>query len=145
MWANYAKVAWRCLTGNPLFSAINIFGLTVGLACCAVITLFVRYELSFDQHYPAADRIVRVTRDFYSNNLRLAAVAPPIAPLLEQDFDDVEAAVRVLRATGLSFTRDDRTTLEDAAVFADPALFEFFDLALVSGDLEARSPCRPIW
>ena len=136
MWANYAKVAWRILTGNLLFSAINIFGLTVGLACCAVITLFVRYELSFDQHYPDADRIVRVTRDFFSNNLRLAAVAPPIAPLIAQDFDDVEDAVRVLRASGLSFTREDRTTLEDSAVFADPALFEFFDLTLISGNLD---------
>ena len=135
MWANYAKVAWRCLTGNLLFSTINIVGLTVGLACCAVIALFVRYELSFDQQYRDAHRIVRVSRDFFSNNLRLAAVAPPIAPLLAQDFDEVEAAVRLLRSPGIALSREDRVILEDGAVFADPEVFDFFELPVVHGAL----------
>ena len=49
MLSNYLKIAWRNIIGNPLFSAINIIGLAIGLACCIIITLFVRYELSFDK------------------------------------------------------------------------------------------------
>ena len=88
MLKNYLQIAWRNIVGNPLFSAINIVGLSIGLACCIIITLFVRYETSFDKHWDDGDRIYRVTRDFYPNNLQLASVAPPIAPLLKQDFAD---------------------------------------------------------
>ena len=82
MLRNYLKIALRNITGNPLFSAINIIGLAIGLACCIVISIFVQYELSYDKHWTNADRIHRVTRDFFGNDLRLAAVAPPIGPLL---------------------------------------------------------------
>ena len=34
MLRNYLKIAFRNITGNPLFSAINIIGLSIGLACC---------------------------------------------------------------------------------------------------------------
>jgi len=85
MLRNYLKIALRNITGNPLFSTINIVGLSIGLACCIIITLFVQYETSYDKHWQNADRIHRVTRDFFSNNLRLANIAPPIAPLLKQD------------------------------------------------------------
>ena len=84
MLESYLKIAWRNIVGNPLFSAINIVGLGIGLACCIIITLFVRHELSYDKHWSDADRIHRVTRDFFSNNLRLAAVAPPVAVLLKK-------------------------------------------------------------
>ena len=69
MLSNYLKIAWRNITGNPLFSTINIVGLAIGLACCIIITAFVRFELSYDKHWVDADRIHRVTRDFYSNDL----------------------------------------------------------------------------
>ena len=54
MLGNYLKIAWRNITGNSLFSAINIIGLAIGLACCIIITVFVRYELSYDRHWTNA-------------------------------------------------------------------------------------------
>ena len=75
MFKNYLTIAWRNITSNPLFSLINVAGLAIGLACCILITLFVRFETSYDQQFSNADRIYRVVRDFYGNNLELAAVA----------------------------------------------------------------------
>ena len=80
MLSNYLKIAWRNIIGSPMFSAINVIGLAIGLACCIIITVFVNHELSYDKHWQNSDRIYRVTRDFFSNNLRLAAVAPNVAP-----------------------------------------------------------------
>ena len=97
MLSNYLKIAFRNITGNPLFSAINIIGLSIGLACCIIITLFVQYETSYDKHWQNADRIHRVTRDFFSNNLRLANIAPSIAPLLKQDYPEIEDITRIMR------------------------------------------------
>ena len=45
---NYIKIAWRNIWKNKVFSAINIVGLSVGMAACIVIMLFVFYEKSFD-------------------------------------------------------------------------------------------------
>jgi len=134
MLSNYLKIAWRNITGSPLFSAINIIGLAIGLACCIIITLFVRYELSFDRHWDDSDRIYRVTRDFFGNNLRLAAVAPPIAPLLRQDFPEIEDATRMLVPGEITITRGDRRMRESNMVIADANVFDFFNLAFVVGD-----------
>lgn len=137
MLKNYLMIAWRNIVGSPLFSAINIIGLAIGLACCITITLFVRYELSYDQHWQNADRSYRVTRDFYGNNLRLAAVAPNVAPLLEEDFQEVEAATRILTPGQVTLTIDDERYQEENLVIADPDVFEFFDLRFIEGN--ARS------
>lgn len=137
MLSNYLKIAWRNIVGNPLFSAINIIGLAIGLACCIIITLFVRYELSYDKHWQYADRTYRVTRDFFGNNLELAAVAPPIAPLMKQDFAEVEDITRIIATGGIALTRGDKRLREENFVLADPNVFEFFNLEFVSGDAES--------
>jgi putative ABC transport system permease protein len=136
MLRNYLKIAWRNIVGNPLFSAINIIGLAIGLACCIIITLFVRYEMSYDKHWDNADRIYRVTRDFFGNDLKLAAVAPPIAPLMKQDFAEVEDITRILATGGIALSRGDTKIREENMVIADPNVFEFFNLEFVSGDPE---------
>ena len=133
MLRNYLKIAWRNIVGNPLFSAINIIGLSIGLACCIIITIFVRYEMSFDRHWVDADRIYRVTRDFFGNDLELAAVAPPIAPLMKQDFAEVEDITRILQTGDVTLTRGEDRVRERQLVIADPNVFEFFNLEFVSG------------
>lgn len=136
MLRNYLKIAWRNIVGNPMFSAINIIGLGIGLACCIIITIFVRYEMSYDKHWDNADRIYRVTRDFFGNDLKLAAVAPPIAPLMKQDFAEVEDITRILATGGIALSRGDTKIREENMVIADPNVFEFFNLEFVSGDPE---------
>jgi len=137
MLSNYFKIAWRNIVGNPLFSAINIIGLSIGLACCIMITMFVRYELSYDKHWDNADRIYRVTRDFLGNNLQLAAVAPPIAPLMKQDFAEVEDITRILAPGSVTLSRGEIRIREENLVIADPNVFEFFNLEFVSGNAES--------
>lgn len=137
MLSNYFKIAWRNIVGNPLFSAINIIGLAIGLACCIIITIFVRYELSFDKHWDNADRTYRVTRDFFGNDLQLAAVAPPIAPLIKQDFAEVEDVTRILTTGGVALTRGDIRMRENEMVIADPNVFEFFNLEFISGNADS--------
>ncbi len=48
----YLAVLWRNLRREKLYAAINIAGLSLGLACSLVLGQFLRKELSYDQHYP---------------------------------------------------------------------------------------------
>ena len=56
MYRNYLTAALRYIAKNKLYSAINVAGLTAGLAACIIITLYVRGELSYDQHWENSDQ-----------------------------------------------------------------------------------------
>jgi putative ABC transport system permease protein len=57
---NYFKIAWRTIQKNKLYSIINITGLSIGLAVCMLITLFVKDEFSFDQFQQKKNSIYRL-------------------------------------------------------------------------------------
>ena len=59
MLKNYFKAAWRNIRKNKLFSAINIINLSIGIALCFIIMLYIQNELSYDKYNKNADRIVR--------------------------------------------------------------------------------------
>lgn len=61
MLKNYLIIATRNLLRHKLYSAINLLGLAVGIACCLLVLCFVRAEWLVDRHYPKAERIYRVS------------------------------------------------------------------------------------
>lgn len=67
MLRNYLTIAFRNVAKNKVFSAINIFGLGIGLAACLMIFQFVSFELSYDKFHDKFDRIYRVTNDRFLN------------------------------------------------------------------------------
>ena len=62
MLRNYFKTAWRNLIRNKTFSVINIGGLSLGLAACWLIMLYVSNELSYDRYHANAGRIYRIAQ-----------------------------------------------------------------------------------
>lgn len=141
MLKNYFKIALRNLARNKVYSAINIGGLAIGIAACVLIFLFIKDELSYDRYHSKADRIYRVTRDFLSQDgsvsLHLARVAPPIGPLLQQDFPQIEAVARVVTfGLMLEDKEKQKTFREDNMFFAEPAALQIFDVNLVKGNPE---------
>ena len=98
---NYLKIAYRNLVKYKFISFINIFGLTVGLACCMLILTYILNELSYDKYQPNADRVYRVTRTFLNPDtkavsLTLSTIAPPFAPFLKNDFGEIEELTRTI-------------------------------------------------
>ena len=133
MLRNYLTVFWRSLYRDKAYTVINITGLTVGLAVCLLILLFVRHELSYDRFHEHADRIYRVTLDMGDwGGARLPA---SVAPYLTTTYPEVEAAVRfypqemVIRS-GSEWVREGRF------FYADPSVFDTFSFALCAGDTE---------
>ncbi|MEJ7679050.1 MAG: ABC transporter permease [Segetibacter sp.] len=97
MLKNYFKIAFRSFWRNKSYSAINIFGLAMGLATCLMITLFVFDELSYDKHNKNADRIYRVNTDIKLNNslFKDRATPAPMADILLKDYPQIEQVVRI--------------------------------------------------
>jgi putative ABC transport system permease protein len=138
MLRNYLKIALRTLRKHVGFTAINVFGLAIGLACCLLLILYVLNELSFDRFHAHADRIYRVNTDikFGSNDMRFAVSPDPVGPTLLKDYPQVENFVR-LHQRGTWLVRRVGTTnnlREENITFADSTLFDVFSFPLVSGD-----------
>ena len=64
MLRSHLTLAVRTLQRRTGYTTVNVVGMTVGLACCALVAVFLQYELSFDTHHEDADRIYRVYTEF---------------------------------------------------------------------------------
>lgn len=137
MLKNYIKIAFRNLLRYKIFSFINLLGLTIGLACCLLIALFILDELSYDKYHVNADRIYRVTRSFLEKDgsvqLHLGHVAPPFGPLIENDFKEVEEVVRLLQTTR-NLRYEDKVFNEQNVFLAEENLFKIFSIDVLKGN-----------
>src|ERR1700759_598576 len=94
---NYIKTAYRSLLKNKGFTAINVLGLSVGLATCLLIVFYVVDELSYDKYNIKADRIYRITENAKLNGNE-ASYAGTEKPLMEalKDFPQIEKMARFI-------------------------------------------------
>ena len=147
---NYIKVAFRSIFRNKLTAFINIAGLALSMACATLIYLYISDEISYEKYHSNADRMYRVTRSFHSPegkvNLHLANVAPPIGPLLKNDFGEIETIARTLNSSLVLGLEEDGvlkiSNSEDNLYLAEPEIFKIFDIAVKSGD-PASALSRP--
>ena len=147
---NYLKVAFRSIFRNKLTAFINISGLALAMACAILVYLFITDEISYEKYHAKADRIYRVTRSFHSPegevSLHLANVAPPIGPLLKNDFGEIETLARTLNSSlvvGLEENGQLKMANTEQEVFlAEPDIFKIFDIEIKSGD-PIKSLTRP--
>jgi putative ABC transport system permease protein len=95
---NYLTVAWRSLLRKKVFSAINILGLSIGMAACFLIAHYVRFELSYDRYHENVDRIYRVLIRIDAPDFSQLSAAnhPGTAPTMKADFPEVEEATRLV-------------------------------------------------
>jgi putative ABC transport system permease protein len=136
---NYLKIAYRNLIKYKFISFINIFGLTVGLACCMLILTYILNELSYDKYQPNADRVYRVTRTFLNAqtktvSLTLSTISPPFGPLLKNDFGEIEDITRTLNNGTTSMKYDEKMFNETNVMWADDHFFNFFKADVIKGD-----------
>ncbi|HMH22810.1 MAG TPA: ABC transporter permease [Puia sp.] len=67
MFRNYIRTAWRNIVRSKGYSALNIFGLAMGMAVALLIGLWVYNEYSYDKFLPDYQRSYLVRRNYYGN------------------------------------------------------------------------------
>jgi putative ABC transport system permease protein len=138
MLRNYLKIAFRNLSKYKFISFINLFGLCAGLTCCLLILTYILHETSYDRYNAKADRIWRVTRSFNNKegivSLHLGAIAPPFAPLIKNDFPDIQEITRVLPNGTATFHYQDKIFTEKEGYFVENNFFNIFDVSITEGD-----------
>lgn len=141
MFRNYIKTAYRNLKKNKGFTLINVLGLSVGLATCFLIVLYVTDELSYDKYNANADRTYRITENAKLNGNE-ASYAGSEKPLMEElkAFPQIEKMTRIIPKSTLFLTskkfniRKDNTNIQEKNVaFTESSLFDIFTLPMIEG------------
>jgi putative ABC transport system permease protein len=133
---NLLKHSLRSLKKQKGYVFINILGLSVGIACSLIITLFVVHQLSYDQYHEFKDRIYRLTLDgkIGEQELLVSSTASIIGPTMQNDFPEVESFNR-MNTFGETIVKnkDDVFVIEDFAE-VDSTFFDIFSIPLLKGD-----------
>ena len=133
---NYFKTAIRNLKKNRFYSFINVAGLSIGIACAILITLFIIDELSYDRFNQNGDRIYRVlTHLKFGGNDSWYAVCPaPMAKTMVEEIPEIEVAAR-FRQWGPFLVKKDKDNIkEHDAIWADPEILKIFSLPFIKGN-----------
>ncbi|HCZ36105.1 MAG TPA: macrolide ABC transporter permease [Cytophagales bacterium] len=137
MFQNYLKIAFRALWRSKIHSSINVLGLSLGIACCVLIALFVKDELTFDTFHTKANRIYRVfvKEDWGENQQFFNTTTPmPMGPALKDNLPEVESFVRFVAIN--TMVKVGEKQFSEGVMLADRALFSVFDFDLVEGERE---------
>jgi putative ABC transport system permease protein len=139
MISSYVKIALRTLRKYKGYSTLNIVGLAVGLACCLIIFLFVRHELSYDRFHENASRIYRLTLEVTreSGTVHMATTSPPMGPALVREYPEIGQAVRFRDPNANHMvSHGEKRFYERELMYADPTFFEVFSFPLLHGDVQ---------
>jgi putative ABC transport system permease protein len=133
------KVALRTLARDKAYALINVAGLALAVACCLILGVYLRSELTFDQSHVNHKRIYRVANEFDFNGKvdTFAATSVMLGPMLKDDNADVQAFVRFQGGGGGAqrFIKhgNDGYYWDDVAT-TDPNVFEVFTHKILYGD-----------
>src|SRR5664279_2686897 len=137
MLKNYFKIAWRNLVNNKTDSAINIIGLSIGMAACLLILEFVSFELSYDRFNRNADNIYRVTNDRYQHGKLLqhgTITYSAVGPAMKKDFPEILNNTRVEPLGNIILSDNEKKYEVKNTMAADNEFLSVFSYPLLAGD-----------
>jgi putative ABC transport system permease protein len=138
MLKNYLKTAWRNLLRNKSLSFINIAGLSIGLACCMLIFLYTKDEVSYDRFHEKKDSLFRVTcsiidKDGKVSKYGLAAMVE--GPAFKQEIPEIKDFVRVKETEFI--VKNGIESFTEKVSFVDDNFFSVFSFPLIYGNAKS--------
>jgi len=133
----YLRIALRNLYREKLYAAINIAGLSLAIACCIVLAMYLHGELTYDQHNVNYNKIFRVVNEFNTNGTveSFAVTSAQLGPMLKEAYPEVQDYVRFQPApTRLMLRHGEDAYYWDNVYFADPNVFQTFTHDIIAGD-----------
>lgn len=138
MLKNYLKIAWRNMTRNKTFSAINILGLALGLAGSLMIMLWVQHERSTDRYHEHGPVLYNVMENqFFDGNIHSQKGTPALlAGELKKQFPEIVRAASFSNGgTDMTFAVENNINIE-TGYFAGSDWFGMFSVPLLAGTPE---------
>ena len=135
MLKNYIKLAFRNIYKNKIYSSINIFGLSIGLASSFIILLYVMNELSYDRYNKKLDDMYIVTTTYKDFNNTTPWTPYILGPSLKNQYSQVSDFAR-WAYFGTTVKYKDKSFVKTRCIYADPAIFNILTLPVEEGSSE---------
>lgn len=135
MLKNYLVTTLRNLSRNKLFSLINLSGLSVGLACCMLIFLYARDEITYDRFQQKAGELYRITSVSHSpdgQEMKMGVVGMMPGPAFHREIPEIRSFVR-LQEEGFTVKKGNEVFQQQAHA-VDSNFFSVFSFPLLEGD-----------
>ena len=129
---NYATIALRHLIRDRVFALVNLIGLSIGVGCCIIAVVYIRYELGWDEFHANGDRIYRVLWTIPSEQIVSNRTSGPLAKELTDQFPEVESSTRITSFNVWVQSRE--TYITHTLCISDPSFFDIFTFPLLRGD-----------
>jgi len=144
MISSYFKVASRNILKRKMFSFINAFGLSIGIAFCILIYLFVQDERSFDQFHENKNLIYRLEEKSYDPYrsdgkdlyVRSAYLMKPLMQAVKDELPEVALATRYNPERYGTVKHEDKIFTEKEIAFVDADFFKMFSFPILTGNKE---------
>jgi ABC-type antimicrobial peptide transport system permease subunit len=135
---NFFKTAFRNLWRNKFTSAINLFGLAIGMTAAVYIFIWVQNELTFDNYHPAKKNIYRITSTLstVNGNPWVWENSPtPAAEVALKEIPEIERTARLKpNAYGLTFNLNNKLFSEKSSAYIDASWFNMFQYEFIEGN-----------
>ena len=145
MLSNYLKITLRSLLKNPVFSFINIAGLSTGLACSMLIILWVWDEMSFNKYFPKYDNLYQVRLNATVDKGIVSGVALPYALKDAITLQDgrIKRAAMTNWGEGALLARGDKK-LNNIGLWVSESFLEMFQFQMIHGNSHSLDDPRSI-
>lgn len=139
LFANYVRVGMRSIVKDRAYSAINIAGLTIGIACCLVLGLYLHNALNYDAYHDKQERLYRVVNELNMNGKTdfAAATSTQLGPIITDQFPEIEAYVRVMEvpfAQALLRDSSNQAYYWNDLYYSDASIFSLLSHDVIYGD-----------
>lgn len=128
----------RILWKNRLFTLLNVFGLTFGLAASIWLALYLKNELTFDQHHVLHERIYRLSHRFKAPGVEFntAASASELPGMLQEEYPEILNYARFLRTELPEINYDNQVFPQRDMFYTDQGVFQMFTHEFLAGNPE---------
>jgi putative ABC transport system permease protein len=137
MFQNYFKTAIRSLLKNKLYTSLNVVGLTFGICCFLLISLYLFDELTYDSFHNNADRIYRVVENRKTDKDEVATAAGSfmLAEQSKKTIPEIENTARYARTGRANLQNpENKKTFYQIITIANNGFMELFDFKAVAGN-----------
>lgn len=135
MFATYFQSTIRNLVHNKGYSLLNIAGLAIGIACAALIFLWVEDELQYDSHHDKKDRLynVRVNAVMNDNIFTHGSSPGVLGPAMQAEIPGFANTCRMTEGQENRLFSIGGESMYARGRYAEPSVFDMFTLPFAEG------------
>ncbi len=136
MFTNYMKIAYRNLVRHKGYSLLNIFGLSIGMACSILILMWVNDEVNFDRFHEKLDEmfIVSTIHEYGTDIIKSSGSPPAVGPAIKDEYPEIINTTRIVNGEIEMVVSNGEKRFIEKARSVDPSFLEIFSFPLSKGD-----------